>query len=166
MKAFSAILDVTRSDEIYIFFWLILLNNRNVYTLLEHDDRDRQPTDIQIRKNKGGNRRVSFKPSKLSSIAKNNVKSRTAEMGLRTHFEEDDEMIEFENSRNKASTFRRRNSPVPRSARNNRAKQLVESASGWFLVTVSIYNAFFVIGCMAHILNQLLFTIPELLTRL
>lgn len=48
-------------------------------------------------------------------------------------------MVEFDPS--KASTFRRRNSPIPGSARN-KAKGLVENGAGWFQVTVS-ENAFY-----------------------
>lgn len=44
-------------------------------------------------------------------------------------------MVEFTNS--KGGTFRRRNSPIPGSARNNKAKGLIENASGWYQVTVS-----------------------------
>lgn len=58
--------------------------------------------------------------------------------GLRSQLEEDDErMVDFDP--HKTSTFRRRNSPIPGSARNNKAKGLVEMGAGWYQVTVSIH---------------------------
>lgn len=102
----------------------------------EHDDRDRNPTDITIRKTntKGGNRRVSFKTG-IVSAGKLNVKRGNFEQGLRATIEEGDEkMVDFDP--NRASTFRRRNSPIPGSARN-KTKGLVENGSGWYQVTVS-----------------------------
>lgn len=105
------------------------------FFISEHDDRDRAPSDITIRKpNKGGNRRVSFKTG-IVSASKLNLKRGNIEQGIRAQLEEDDErMVDFDP--NKASTFRRRNSPIPGSARNNKAKGLVDGA-GWFQVTVS-----------------------------
>lgn len=102
----------------------------------EHDDRDRNPSDITIRKpNKGGNRRVSFKTSGIAGPGAKRRENVIKQGMLRAQLEEDDErMVDFDPS--KASTFRRRNSPIPGSARN-KAKGLVENGSGWFQVTVS-----------------------------
>lgn len=65
------------------------------------------------------------------------LKSRKAFVeGIRLQIEEDDErMVDFDV--HKTSTFRRRNSPIPGSARNNRGKGLVENGAGWYQVTVS-----------------------------
>lgn len=64
------------------------------------------------------------------------MRKKFVEQGLRSQLEEDDErMVDFDP--NKTSTFRRRNSPIPGSARNNKAKGLVENGAGWFQVTVS-----------------------------
>lgn len=102
--------------------------------VLEHDDRDR-PADITIRKpHKGGNRRVSFKTGVVSA-GRLQLKKGNLEHGLRSQLDEDDErMVDFDPS--KASTFRRRNSPIPGSARN-KAKGLVENGAGWYQITVS-----------------------------
>lgn len=86
---------------------------------------------MTIRKggNKGGKRRVSFKPSATGNA--NVIRRSNFEHAMRAQLEEDDErMIDFEP--NKATTFRRRNSPIPR----NKAKGLVEQGAGWFQVTV------------------------------
>lgn len=100
----------------------------------EHDDRSDPAQNITIRK-KNGSRRVSFKTSNAHRGDKQNVRLRSAELGLRAHFGDDDaNMIDFDGG--KASSFRRRNSPVPGSARN-KAKGLIDNASGWFQVTVS-----------------------------
>lgn len=87
---------------------------------------------------KGASRRVSFKPPNAQG-GKQVVKLRAAQLGIRSAFDEDDDekMIEFSGS--KGSTFRRRNSPIPGSTRN-KARGLVENASGWFQVTVSLYS--------------------------
>lgn len=120
----------------------------------EHDDRDRdrettaRPTDITIRKsNKNDKRRVSFKNTNFGTGTNTSVqlklRKKFVEQGLRSQLEEDDErMVDFDP--HKTSTFRRRNSPIPGSARNNRAKGLVESGAGWFQVTVSsnFHNSF------------------------
>lgn len=106
----------------------------------EHDDRSDTAQNITIRK-KNGSRRVSFKTSNAHRSDKPNVKLRSAELGLRAHFGDDDEkMIDFDGG--KASSFRRRNSPIPGSARN-KAKGLIDNASGWFQVTVSNFNFIF-----------------------
>lgn len=85
---------------------------------------------------KGASRRVSFKPPNAQGGGKQIVKLRAAQLGIRSAFDEEDDerMIEFSGS--KGSTFRRRNSPIPGSTRN-KARGLVENASGWFQVTVS-----------------------------
>lgn len=89
---------------------------------------------------KNGNRRVSFKPSGAHQGNKQPVKLRAAQLGIRSHFEDDDErMVEFTSS--KGSTFRRRNSPIPGSARN-KTKGLIDNATGWFQVTVN--STFFI----------------------
>ncbi|XP_031626575.1 nuclear RNA export factor 1 [Contarinia nasturtii] len=109
----------------------------------EHDDRDRIPTDITVRKpnnnNKGGNRRVSFKTG-IVAQGRLNFKGRNVEQGLRSQLiEEDDErMVDFDPS--KASTFRRRNSPIPGSARNK--TKLFETGAGWFQVTIPHGNKY------------------------
>lgn len=108
----------------------------NFIYFAEHDDRDRErnPSNITIRKpNKGGNRKVSFKTGVISA-SRLNVKKGNFEQGLRAaQFDEDDErMVDFDSS--KATTFRRRNSPIPR----NKAKGLVENGAGWYQVTVCI----------------------------
>lgn len=113
-----------------------MFNSNFFFLIPEHDDRDRNPSDITIRKqNKGGNRRVSFKTG-IVAASKLNLKRGNIEQGIRSQLiEEDDErMIDFD--QNKASTFRRRNSPIPGSNRN-KARGLVENGSGWFQVTVS-----------------------------
>lgn len=103
---------------------------------IEHDDRDRAPSDMTIRK-KNGSRRVSFKTSNAHQGANPKVKLRAAELGLRTHFEEDDErMVDFNGG--KASTFRRRNSPIPGGARSKGKVKLIDNASEWFQVAVCI----------------------------
>lgn len=77
---------------------------------------------------------MSFKTGVVSA-SRLNLKRGNIEQGIRAQLEEDDErMVDFDP--NKASTFRRRNSPIPGSARN-KAKGLVENGSGWFQVTVS-----------------------------
>lgn len=64
------------------------------------------------------------------------LRQKLVEQSVRSHLDEDDErMVDFDP--HKTSTFRRRNSPIPGSARNNRAKGLVENGAGWFQVTVS-----------------------------
>lgn len=57
-------------------------------------------------------------------------------MGLRVHLEEDDDMADFERSsyRN-ADRVRRRGSPIPRNS-----KKIIEGASGWFQILVSVNN--------------------------
>lgn len=107
------------------------------FCFTEHDDRDRGgATDITIRKsnnNKGQNRRVSFKTG-IISAGRLQLKKGNLEHGLRSQLREDDEqMVDFDPNR-ASSTFRRRNSPIPR----NKAKGLVESGTGWYQVTVSV----------------------------
>lgn len=64
-----------------------------------------------------------------------NLKRGNIEQGIRAQLAEDDErMVDFDP--NKASTFRRRNSPIPGSARN-KTRGLVDNGTGWFQVTVS-----------------------------
>lgn len=100
---------------------------------------------------KGANRRVSFKPPNAQG-GKQVVKLRAAQLGIRSAFEEDDDekMIEFSGS--KGSTFRRRNSPIPGSTRN-KARGLVEHASGWFQVTVSLSILFYLLCNSLALLN-------------
>lgn len=76
---------------------------------------------------------MSFKTGVISA-SRLNVKKGNFEQGLRAaQFDEDDErMVDFDP--NKATTFRRRNSPIPR----NKAKGLVENGAGWYQVTVCI----------------------------
>lgn len=126
----------------FIFICLYLFFNS------EHDDRDREvttrPTDITIRKtNKNDKRRVSFKNANFGTGNANSVqlklRKKFVEQGLRSQLDEDDErMVDF--APHKSSTFRRRNSPIPGSARNNKAKGLVENGAGWYQVTVCIDN--------------------------
>lgn len=64
------------------------------------------------------------------------MKSRAAEMGLRVQLEQDDDMgdlIERPGYRNNGRVPRR-GSPIPR----NSNKKIVEGASGWFQVLVSM----------------------------
>lgn len=117
----------------------------------EHDDRDRKSgggNDLTIRKD--SNRRVSFKTSGGPG-RNNNMKSRVAEMGIRARIEEDDDMFEMtkggDGEGRNNGRMRRRGSPIPRSARpggqpQQKGKQLVEGASGWFQVLVSIFTTF------------------------
>lgn len=112
------------------------LKNQYIF-VSEHDDRDRGgATDITIRKsnnNKGQNRRVSFKTG-IVSAGRLQLRKGNLEHGLRSQLREDDEqMVDFDPNR-ASSTFRRRNSPIPR----NKAKGLVESGTGWYQVTVSV----------------------------
>lgn len=83
---------------------------------------------------------MSFKPPNAQG-GKQVVKLRAAQLGIRSAFDEDDDerMVEFAGA--KGSTFRRRNSPIPGSTRN-KARGLVENATGWFQVTVSLSNLF------------------------
>lgn len=119
---------------------------------LEHDDRDRAPSDMTIRK-KNGSRRVSFKTSNAHQGGKQNVKLRAAELGLRTHFEDDDErMVDFNGG--KSSTFRRRNSPIPGGARNKGKVKLIENASEWFQAAVSIRIHVFGTNCFIYPANR------------
>lgn len=75
---------------------------------------------------------MSFKTA--SNSGRIHTKKLSLEHGLRAQLEEDDErMVDFDPS--KASTFRRRNSPIPGSARS-KTKGLVENGSGWYQVTV------------------------------
>lgn len=96
---------------------------------------------MTIRKsNKNDNRRVSFKNAgsfqKNASSLQMKLKKKYVEQSLRTQIEEDDErMVDFDPHK---TTFRRRNSPIPGSARNNKAKGLIESGAGWYQVTVSL----------------------------
>lgn len=118
----------------------------SVNVVSEHDDRDRdnipRPSDMTIRKsNKNDNRRVSFKNANVgtsnASSIQQKLRKKYVVQGLRSQLEEDDErMVDFDP--HKTSTFRRRNSPIPGSARNNRAKGLVENGAGWYQVTVSV----------------------------
>lgn len=99
---------------------------------------------MTIRKSKNNDkRRVSFKNAggSFQKNAPNSIqmklKKKYVEQSLRTQIEEDDErMVDFDPHK---TTFRRRNSPIPGSARNNKAKGLVESGTGWYQVTVSVW---------------------------
>lgn len=132
-----------------------MFNLHYLFCSIEHDDRDRAPADISIRK-KNGNRRVSFKANAQKSG--DFKKLRAAELGLRTHFEDEDErMIEFNGA--KAGTFRRRNSPIPSGARHKSKVKLIENASEWFQVNVNIdfipsFYSFIYIQCYS-IVNQM-----------
>lgn len=106
---------------------------------------------MTIRKsNKNDNRRVSFKNANVGTNNPSSIqlklRKKYVAQGLRSAIEEDDErMVDFDP--HKTSTFRRRNSPIPGSARNNKAKGLVENGAGWYQVTVSVkfstlYNFF------------------------
>lgn len=88
---------------------------------------------------------MSFKPPNGQGGGKPVVKLRAAQLGIRSAFDEDDDerMIEFSGS--KGSSFRRRNSPIPGSTRN-KARGLIENASGWFQVTVCQFNLFHLFG--------------------
>lgn len=93
----------------------------------EHDDRagdHNKNLDVIVRKD--NNRRVSFK---TSGGRANNIKHRAAEMGIRARLDDDDDVMEVPRAR-------RRGSPIPKSARG-KLRFLVETASGWFHVTVS-----------------------------
>lgn len=87
-------------------------------------------------------RRVSFKNANVGtsnnqSSIQLKLRKKYVVQGLRSALEEDDErMVDFDP--HKTSTFRRRNSPIPGSARNNRAKGLIENGAGWYQVTVSV----------------------------
>lgn len=113
------------------FFVLFLVQ----FNCSEHDDRDRKPNggDLTIRKD--NNRRVSFKTSAGPHGRNNNMKSRTAELGIRARLEDDDELMSIEA---KSDRMRRRGSPIPRSAKmTGKGRTLVDNASGWFQVLVS-----------------------------
>lgn len=107
----------------------------------EHDDRDsRKPTGQDLTIRSGANRRVSFKTTRRDSRPISNANG--MKMGIRACYEDDDDMAEILNAQNnRKSCVRRRGSPIPKTI-HHRAKQLVESASGWFRVVVSILLTF------------------------
>lgn len=102
----------------------------------EHDDRDRPgPVNISIQK-KNGSRSVSFKKSATHHGPKQNIKLRTASLGLQAHFGDGDEqMANF-----KVGSFRRRSAPVPGGGRKMGKTWLNDNASEWFQVTVNCYQ--------------------------
>lgn len=93
-----------------------------ILPLAEHDDRERRTGgDMTIRKD--SSRRVSFKPQSRQKKFGQNV-----ELAYMASMDQDEVMI-------RRDRRKRLGSPGPQSTRS-RPKGLVESASGWFQVTV------------------------------
>uniref|UniRef100_A0A1A9X5U0 NTF2 domain-containing protein n=1 Tax=Glossina brevipalpis TaxID=37001 RepID=A0A1A9X5U0_9MUSC len=96
----------------------------------DHDNRE----EVMRKKERNSTRRVSFKFSQLQS--KGNIKNRLAELAIRTHLEDDEDMDGLATT----STFddrtrgpRRKGSPIPKFGQT---RKLMPSTFGWYQVTV------------------------------
>ncbi|KAI9589533.1 hypothetical protein GQX74_007702 [Glossina fuscipes] len=99
----------------------------------DHDNRD----EMMRKKERNSTRRVSFKPSQLQS--KCGIKSRLAELAVRTRLEDDEDMDGLATT----STFdertrgpRRKGSPIPK-GKFGQTRKLMPSTFGWYQVTAA-----------------------------
>ncbi|XP_011209419.2 nuclear RNA export factor 1 [Bactrocera dorsalis] len=98
----------------------------------DRDDRDRDRERDNPRKDRN-TRRVSFKPSLLQYSG--GIKRRMAEIAIRSHLEDDEDMGDMPGT-SKPDNTRRKGSPIPRKKFGN-AMHLSKSPFGWYQIWIN-----------------------------